>query len=257
MHLLGLPLIALVLGCSSSEDKTSPWIAPTNSTYATSYGDVNMSCSGSGHLPVIFLAGGAERGSTWGAMRNSLGPTVLSCAFDRPGVSPSYAPDELLSPDLVSDVLAEVLDAAGIGSRFVFVGHSIGGLHLRSYGKDHGDQIAAAIFLDPTVPDFATLFTEEFSGLGYDPDVTRDQGNAVITWDSDASVEVLSRDAEVAGQPAAFTIEQQELWSAGQTVYAGLTASGSQEDVPLAGHYIYRDAPERVLAAIQNALPTQ
>lgn len=229
--------------------------APTATTYETSGGTISMPCKGSGALPIVFLAGGSDPANVWSDLVTALGPDVLTCRFNRPGVFPSYDPSDLITPQDVADALAETLPQANIGTRFLLVGHSIGGLSMRMFGAGHGDSVAAAVFLDPTVPSFATSAPAELTQLGFDPQATATEGDAVTSWTSDASLRVLSHDGALAVSNGVFTPTDQAAWDEGQQVYAHLTANGTQTDVTGAGHYVFVDAPEVVVAEIQALLP--
>jgi len=231
--------------------------APLQSTYATDGGSIHMACQGSGALPVVFLAGGGDTGAVWANIVAALGPNVLTCTFDRPGVAPSYVPSTPLTPRVVANALAETLSRANIGSRFLLVGHSIGGINLRLFGASYADRIAGAMFLDPTVPSLVTSnasLEKEVAQLGYDSQATEVEGDAVTSWKSDAPIVVLSHDPALFVDAGIFSPADEAIWDEGQDAYARLTSRGTQTDVTNASHYIFVDAPAVVVSAIRNLL---
>ncbi len=231
--------------------------APTQTSYATTRGAIHMTCQGRGALPVVLLAGGADRGSVWNSVVTALGPDVLTCRFDRPGVATSYRPSGPLTPAVVAEALFETLRlAAGeLGPRVLLVGHSLGGLHVRLFGATHADMIAGAVLFDPTVPSVAAdVARGELQGLGYDPDATAMQGEGVTAWSSNPPLAVLSHDPELAVRTGLLSSADQARWSAGQRSYARLSTRGTQADVANATHYVFQSNTDEAVAAIRAAL---
>ncbi len=236
----------------SGTDGGTIYEAPADTTYATTGGTIRMPCKGSGPVAVVFLAGGSGTAGVWDGVAGALGPGVLACRFNRPGVGGSYTPSAPLTPQMVADALAETLTLANIGSRFVLVGHSLGGLHARVFGGTNNERVAGAVFLDPTVPSLVPNAVLE--GLGYDAKATQSQTDAVKSWGSDAPISVLSHDPELAISSGEWNAADQAAWTAGQKAYAALTTNGTQTDVTGATHEIIFDAPDVVVSAIQTIL---
>lgn len=240
----------------AASDAPTVRTAPTQTTYATSGGAIHMPCQGSGALAVVLVAGGSDPGSIWDGLVTALGPQVLTCRFDRPGVAPSYKPATPLTPQVVATALAETLAQADLGPRVLLVGHSLGGPTLRVFGAANAGRIAGAIFLDPTPPSFAKgKAAKEVASLGWDPAATADEADAVTAWSSTAGVTVLSHDPALL-VPAVLTAQEQTAWEAGQKAYAQLTTAGSQQNVPNADHYVFVSAKDTVVKAILDALLT-
>lgn len=237
---------------SPTADAAVPAIltAPERTDFPTSAGSMHLRCRGAGRIAVVFLAGGADEQSTWSRLIAGLGRDVLTCTFDPPGVGASAAPDTLLTPGLVASALVETLAQAGVGERFLFVGHSLGGLAVRVLGGAHVERVAGAVLLDPTVPEMVRPEAAELRRFGFDPEATAAEGEAVVRWASDVPLSVLSHDPETARWPA----ELQAQWDVGQMDYARLSALGTQQDVPGTTHYVHVDAPEVVAAAIRAEL---
>ena len=230
--------------------------APKATLYRVGGRWVSMTCRGSGPIPVIFLAGGADPASNWDGIVAGLGPHVLTCAFDRPDVYPSQSVPGLLTPKRVSDTLEQTLAQAHLTGKVLLVGHSIGGLEARVFGAEHPDQVAGAVFLDPSEPDF--MFdtgsdTAEFLGYNFDPRVSARQVAAVTHW-PDVPVFVLSHDPNWAISTGQLTAAGQRQWAQGQMAYAQLSPQGTDHVVPGASHLVYEDKPAVVVATIKKAL---
>ena len=216
-------------------------VAPLQTTFDTTGGSVHVECEGSTtDVPIVFLAGGADPASTWDELIAELGDDVLTCAFTRPGVIPSYVASELYTPQLFADALAEVLPQLGIGDRFIMVGHSLGGMTLRVFGSTHANRLTGALFLDPTIPSSDPVLVDELMDFQIDAAAAEAQTRAVSGWSEDVPLTVLSHDPELALESGLWTEAQQNEWAREQEAYGELTPSGTQYPVPGSEHYIYR-----------------
>jgi triacylglycerol esterase/lipase EstA (alpha/beta hydrolase family) len=230
--------------------------APKATVYRVDGRSVSMTCRGSGPIPVVFLAGGADSSSSWHGIVAGLGRHVLTCAFDRPYVYPSQSVPGLLTPKRVSDTLEQTLAQAHLTGKVLLVGHSIGGLEARVFGAEHPDQVAGAVFLDPSEPDFmydTASDSAEFLSYDFDPTVSAHQVAAVTHW-PDVPVFVLSHDPKWAISTGQLTAAGQRQWAQGQEAYAHLSAQGTARAVPGATHLVYQDDPAVVVATIKKAL---
>ena len=258
LGVLGLSaVVALTTFGSASASAASPVSrAPKATTYRVNGRSVSMTCRGSGQIPVIFLAGGSDPGSNWDGIIAGLGPHVLTCAFDRPDVYPSQSVSGLLTPKRVSGVLEQTLAKAHLTGKVLLVGHSIGGLEARVFGAEHPNQVAGAVFLDPSEPGFMTdtpSDTAQFLSYDFDPSVSSRQVAAVTRW-PDVPITVLSHDPKWAVSTGQLTAAGQRQWTAGQQAYAHLSPQGTARAVPGATHLVYEDKPQVVVAAIKRTL---
>ena len=163
---------------------------------------------------------------------------------ERPAAGPT-------TPGEVADTLAAALDASGLDGPFVFVGHSLAGPTVRQLGATHPELLAGAVLLDPTTKMAFAAVRSDLEQTGWDYDATVAEANAPVTW-PDVTLVVLSHD------PALLSIGPEaveQLWTEGQQEYAALTPDGTQEAVTGSSHYVYRDAPDRVVEAIGSVTP--
>jgi pimeloyl-ACP methyl ester carboxylesterase len=235
--------------------KPSPITAPTTTSYTVDGRSVSMACKGTGAVPVVFLAGGDDAGTRWDDLVAALGPDVLTCVFDRPGVGasePSLTPS---TPRQIAKTLAAVLKQVHLGRRVVLVGHSIGGLNALVFGATHPKKVAGAVLLDPSQSKFFRAAGAEpiLESYGYDPAAIYDEIDAVKKWPSVPLI-ILSRDTEKAVTDGQSTAELEDVWDAGSKRYAHLSSKGRLVVVPGATHYVDVDAPEAALDAINEVL---
>ena len=225
--------------------------APTTTTYTVDGRTVSLACKGAGPLPVIFEAGGNDPGTRWDGLVAALGPDVLTCVFDRPGVGTSEASPTPLTPRQIAKTLAAVLKQAHLGRRVVLVGHSIGGLNALVFGAAYPKKVAGAVLLDPSVAAFFQASGAEpiLESYGYDPMAVYEQIDAVRDWPS-VPLLVLSRDPDKAIADGSTT-ELENIWQVGTKRYAGLSPKGTHTIVPDTTHYVDIDAPDTALDSIR------
>jgi len=214
-----------------------------------------MVCQGTGSVPVIFQAGGDDPGARWDGLVAALGPDVLTCVFDRPGVAPSAPSPTPLTPRQIAKTLAAVLKQAHIGRRVLLVGHSIGGLNSLVFGAAYPKKVAGAVLFDPSEAAFfqATQSDAILASYGYDPTAVYDQINAVKDWPS-VPLRILSRDPDKAVANGQSSVELERIWEVGAKRYARLSPKGSLTVVPDTTHYVDLDAPQAAVDAINKVL---
>lgn len=73
--------------------------------------------------------------------------------YDRPGLGTSENDGEAPTPRHIASVLRQALGAAGLRPPYILIGHSLGGLRIRTFASLYSADIAGLVFVDPT-PDF-------------------------------------------------------------------------------------------------------
>jgi len=111
---------------------------------------LHLKCAGSGTPTVVLEAGGASSSSQWGPLQERLAEFSHVCSYDRAGFGWSDpSPSQLSFDDTVRDLKA-LLTAAEIAGPYVLVGHSKGGLLVRSYARRYPEDVAGVLLLDAT-----------------------------------------------------------------------------------------------------------
>ncbi len=178
--------------------------------------------------------------------------------------------------------LRALLTNAGLPGPYVLVGQSVGGLNVRVYATRYPEDVVGMVLVDSMHEDqFLTLGPmlpppfpgepAEITGLrqfwtvdwtdpmknaeGIDFVASRAQGHAVTTL-GDLPLIVLTADYENAPELSAAPAEFRRAWAARwwelQGRLAALSSASTHTLVPGSGHFIQRDAPDAVVAAIRE-----
>lgn len=112
-------------------------------------GGLAVDDGGRGELPVVFVHSTAGSSAHWSRQLEHLRPARRAVAFDLRGHGRSESPrDGDYSINSTAADVHAVVEALGI-SRFVLVGHSLGGGVALAYAGAHPKQVAGLLLLDP------------------------------------------------------------------------------------------------------------
>lgn len=102
------------------------------------------------NLPaIIFESGlGSELGN-WDKVIDQISSFAPVFAYDRAGIGKSEKTFEMPTPRLVSQNLHSILKILKIDPPYILVGHSLGGVFIRSFAGYYPNEIAALVFIDP------------------------------------------------------------------------------------------------------------
>ena len=105
-----------------------------------------------GERPVAFVfeSGGGAELSSWEAVPESIAARTRATVvtYDRAGFGGSEPGPAGLTPDKQVEDLREALDALGVPTPRVLVGHSYGGLMAMHHAARHPDEVAGVILVD-------------------------------------------------------------------------------------------------------------
>lgn len=112
-------------------------------------GGLAVDDGGSGDLPVVFVPSLAGNTAQWRAQLEHVRLTRRAVALDLRGHGASDPPvDGVYALEGFASDVAAVVDAVGL-SRFVLVGHSMGGDVAMTYAAQHPDRVAGLLLVDP------------------------------------------------------------------------------------------------------------
>lgn len=130
---------------------------PPGKVYAVNGHAMHLYCTGAGSPTVVLESGHAESFLVWGKVQPDLSQTTRVCSYDRAGLGWSEAVDGPRDADHIAAQLHDLLATAGIDGPLVLMGHSGGGLYIRSYAARYPAQVAGLVFLDASTLGTAPL----------------------------------------------------------------------------------------------------
>ena len=215
-------------------------------------------CTGEGEPTVILEAGLGAAGTEefFGFIDQVTGISRV-CTYDRAGTGVSDERPEGLhvTAGLMAEELHQLLAGIGVTEPVVLVGHSYGGMPVRAFEGAYPGDVAGMVLIDvssePEVPVYERL----------DAGPWIDRTNRI---DIHATVDELHAAGDLADIPVvvvtAGIIEDEWLATVpilaarSQARLAGLSSNAFQVVAPESGHFVHRDAPDVVLAAIETVV---
>jgi pimeloyl-ACP methyl ester carboxylesterase len=137
-----LATILVVTGC----DKTVPEGRPVSQVQGPA-GVLHVDDGGTGGVPVVFVHGYGGDSEQWSVQLAHLRPSRRAVALDLRGHGKSAPPanNDYAVESLAADIGA-VVDSLGL-TRFVLVGHSMGGAAIIAYAAAHPDRVAGLVMV--------------------------------------------------------------------------------------------------------------
>lgn len=109
---------------------------------------LHLYCQGSGEPTVILEAGLGDNWLSWNRVQGEIASVTRVCAYDRAGLGWSDAAPGALDRSQVADSLHTLLGNAGIPEPYILVGHSAGGLYVRSFVAQYPAEVAGMVLVD-------------------------------------------------------------------------------------------------------------
>ncbi len=110
--------------------------------------DLHLWCAGSGSPTVVLESGLGGFSHDWSHLQPVIASQTRVCSYDRAGYGWSDETDMPLGSAQVAADLRALLTGAGEDGPFIVVGHSIGGLHARSFARQYPDEVAGIVLID-------------------------------------------------------------------------------------------------------------
>ena len=251
-----LATAAALGGCAQTADR-----AAHSDTTA-----VEVIRSGTGRPPIVLEAGLGNGAGDWGGRPGQLLPQLAAVsevfAYSRPGYGGSARTTTARDPSTIARELRALLTARNVPPPYVLVGHSLGGLYMEVFAAMYPAATSALILLDPT-------HARQWEGMT--SRARRDA--AVVTALSAAFNQTMKAEFEASKTPPPalsspfegpvhllLATRPDQLASAAfielrAELMRDLASSYRTRPEPIdAGHFIHRDKPGSVVAAVQRAV---
>src|SRR3712207_2211553 len=106
---------------------------------------LHIRCVCRGTPTVILEAANGGMSAHWVRAQQEVARTTRACAYDRAGLGWSEPGQRPRDARRISSELHHLLGNAGIEGPYVLVGHSYGGLYVRTYADRYHDEVAGVV----------------------------------------------------------------------------------------------------------------
>jgi pimeloyl-ACP methyl ester carboxylesterase len=286
VRVLRLALLLTLVACTPTRGTSPDTHSDIDQTIQVNQTKLRLKCVGTGQ-PVIIEAGLGEppiESDTWKQVITALSSQARLCVYDRAGLGSSDTAKN--QPRRLADISADLhtlLVNAQLQGPFILVGHSFGGLIVRSFASQHPDQVKAIVLVDATHPDqwqrwLANLpphISAEPKSVSAARTTLQSQLNDPKTNSEQIDLSRLAADAQtfaplgatplivlthspnwrmVPDLPAAV---QDKLEKVSQSLQKDLLTLSTQSEQRISlngGHYLHVEDPELVIQAIRDVL---
>ena len=147
---------ALLAGTAAIAQSPTPEPAPLGKMVDLGGYRIHLYCTGSGKQTVVLSPGGGDFSFAWYLVQQRLQATARVCSYDRAGSAWSDPGPQPLTFRQEAYELELALNLSGEKGPYILVGHSIGGMVVRTFAEGYPDETAGIVLVDATSPD-ATL----------------------------------------------------------------------------------------------------
>ena len=251
-------VILVLVSCGGGAAAPSP--SPTRASGRADIGGYELAyeCLGEGEPTVILEAGlGAAGTSEFIGFINRVADTTRVCTYDRAGTGSSddRPAGEHVTAALMAEELRRLLDVLEIHPPVVLVGHSYGGMPVRTFEGASPNDVAGMVLIDVSSEPEVPVYERLAAGPWID-------GSDRI--DIHATVRELRAAGNLGDIPlvvvTAGIVEDEwlatvpKLAARAQVRLAGLSSDAMQVVATDSGHFVHREAPDVVLAAIERVI---
>jgi pimeloyl-ACP methyl ester carboxylesterase len=159
LTLLALPFVLAIVGvtyqtvASALDQRNYP---PPGQLVDVGDYQLHLHCTGEnkeGSPTVILEQGVGGISSAWAFVQPEVAKETQVCSYDRAGMGWSDPGPQPRDAQQIAQELHALLHNANVPGPYVLVGWSFGGLYVREYVGQYGDQVAGLVLLDSSHPD--------------------------------------------------------------------------------------------------------
>lgn len=115
---------------------------------------VHVVVAGQGQPTVVFEAGFVNDLRSWAKVQAEITKSCTTVSYDRAGLGRSEESSSPRSGEQIATELHALLQKLGVAPPYVLVGHSAGGLYIRSFAHRYPNEIGGMIFVDAVLPEY-------------------------------------------------------------------------------------------------------
>src|ERR1700690_2490119 len=115
---------------------------------------VHVSVAGQGMPTVIFEAGFVKDLGSWAKVQPEIAKSCATFSYDRAGIGQSQETSLPRTGEQIAKDLHALLRQLGVMPPYVLVGHSAGGLYIRSFARQYPDEVRGVVFVAAGLPEY-------------------------------------------------------------------------------------------------------
>ncbi len=132
------------------DNRTAENYKPDGKLIKLDYGYMHYKFSGTGSYTFVLEAGLGENMFTWSKLEDSLSQMGRVFMYDRAGLGYSDKSQQPRTSYQIAKELNQLLEKANIPGPYILIGHSIGGIHQRSFAHLYPKDVVGLFLLDPS-----------------------------------------------------------------------------------------------------------
>jgi len=240
--------------------------APTIRKFDVNGHSLSIKCVGSGSPTIVLETGEGGTRFDVADLQERLATRTMTCTYDRARTGGLRT-----AQDVVND-LHDLLAAAEVPSPYLLVGHSAGGMFVQLYAQTFPDQVAGVVAMNPVPP--AHPWLDQISKV-FTPEEYADE-EAYYQGQNGESFDYLTSSEQINGAPKPPQVPFEMLISTnvqceddtGPCIKSYSNYEEIMQEVATAwphgnfsqvaaGHDIYLDEPDAVMAIVEKVLSSQ
>lgn len=279
LFLRSLAAAALVACCAAQAQTPAPVAATPLATERIAVGakpyQVQVASAGAGRYTVIFESGFGTDLRAWRKVAPDVAKVARTLSYSRAGHGASDARPEPRTIEQSTIELEELIAAAKLAPPFILVGHSYGGLLVRSFAARHPGQVAGMVLVDPADERFNPALRKldaaraeeddrQFAAIvpaKFQPELkllqpVLDSGTLPLAGKLPNVPTIILTSVQQADKPM-FFLESPQAMALKQELHASFLrqfSDGSQVLTSRSGHNIQIEEPELVVAAVNKVI---